>query len=173
MDVIVNYLIVLFIFDMPSSFRIPLLQIGDFVGNKTNEQITTSQEIERLWTWLLNEATLYTNRVNFYIVAQSMFFVAFASSTRKSQVFLIACSISGILLSIIWLIMSKHQNQNVVAPLRKALYKNWNVAERINYGQKTMLRTHFLLGVVLPWFMIILWIWVLLAELLSWYPLPK
>lgn len=132
------------------------------------DEAIPEQEIERLWTWLLNEAALYTNRVNFYIVAQSMFFVAFASSTRKSQVFIIACTVAGILLSLIWFIMSKHQNQNVVAPLRKALYKNWDVAERINSGQKPVLRTHFLLGIILPWFMILLWLWVLFAELFSW-----
>lgn len=126
---------------------------------------TSPQELERLWSWLLNEANLYTNRVNFYIVAQSMFFVAFASSERSSVIFLFACSLAGIFLSLVWLLMSNHQNANIVAPLRQVLYNNWDIGKKISTGQRKILRTHFVLGVILPWFMIIIWICVLIAEL--------
>lgn len=135
---------------------------------KNIKQIEISpQELERLWQWLLNEANLYTNRVNFYIVAQSMFFVAFASSSRISKTFLVVCSLSGIFLSVTWLLMSKHQNDNIIKPLREVVYKNWDIGKTITKGQKKRLRTHFILGIVLPLFMIIMWLSVLIAELFN------
>lgn len=127
----------------------------------------SSNEMERLWSWLLNEANLYTNRLNFYIVAESMFFAAFASYSGHSFLFYIACSSAGIFLSIIWLILSIHQNNNVVLPLRKAIYNNWNIGKYIDANQKKKLRTHFIVGIILPIFMILMWIIILFSELLS------
>lgn len=127
------------------------------------------QEMERLWSWLINEANLYTNRLNFYVLVQSMFFVAFASYSGKAIYFYIACSLAGIFLSLVWILISRNQNNNVVIPLRRLIYAHWLVGNQINSRQKKVLRTHFILGIILPCFLILIWILILFSELSQYF----
>ena len=126
---------------------------------------SSKEEIERLWDWLLNEANLYTNRLNFYILTQPMFFVAFASYSGQLIVLPMACSLSGIFLSLVWILTSWHQNSRVVIPLRHIIYQKWDIGKKIQTKQRKVLRTHFTLGIILPLFMILIWLIVIFSEL--------
>jgi hypothetical protein len=127
----------------------------------------TDAEIERLWQRLLYEGTQHTNRVNFYMVAQSMFFAAFASNQRQNFFFSLACVSAGIIMSVLWMQMARDQDV-VVKHTRRVLaqhcreYKDFanviNKPQRITQGR---------LSVSLPRAMIILWVLAGIGDFLT------
>ncbi len=121
-------------------------------------------ETARLWEWLLHEGNLYGNRLNFYIASQSLFFVAFAS-IENSIVFQVACSIAGIVLSGIWLTMSRSQVREIIRPIRDILKRQHREYNFIAGRRTPGMRTHNILGHILPWLMIVLWLAVTSYEL--------
>jgi hypothetical protein len=121
-------------------------------------------ETARLWEWLLHEGNLYGNRLNFYIASQSLFFVAFAS-IENSIVFQTACSIAGIVLSFIWLTMSRNQVREIIRPIREILKRQHREYNYVASRRTPGMRTHNILGNILPWLMIGLWLAVTAYEL--------
>jgi hypothetical protein len=135
------------------------------VAEKDREVPAFNQvETARLWGWLLHEGNLYSNRLNFYIASQSLFFVAFASM-ENSIVFQMACAISGIVLSFIWLTMSRNQVMEIIRPIREILKRQHREYNFIASRRSPRMRTHYILGNIFPWLMIVLWLAITAFEL--------
>ena len=124
----------------------------------------TPDEINRLWQRLMYEGTQHTNRVSFYLVAQSMFFAAFASNQRPTLAFPVICAAAGIIISAIWMKMAR--DQDVMVKRTRAILSEqcMDFKALADPVRKTRI-TRDLLSVYLPIIMIILWTLALLGDI--------
>jgi hypothetical protein len=77
---------------------------------------------KKLWEWNIHEDDLLANRANFILVAESMFLTAFAALAINSKTILpVILGISGLLLDIIWVLMTHIQVNNTTLFLREAM----------------------------------------------------
>lgn len=114
-----------------------------------------------LWDWLLHEGNLFTSRVNFFLIAESMLFVAFATLAvhipqepwlAKILVF------AGIFITAIWLIVSVGQIYYIMDPIKTELERllpEWN---KIFKRSKKWLRIDDIVGITLPLWILCVWI---------------
>ncbi len=146
---------------MNKSNKTPSIPLHE--SNAAGHRTYTEAEVARMWERLLHEGNLFTNRINFYIVAQSMFFVAFASNSRSSMWFSLACAIAGIWLSIAWMKMTRNQDV-IVYHLRRVLRMHCAEFDDVLRDSHTVKITHPSLGRSLPWIMIVLWVGVVTGD---------
>lgn len=90
------------------------------MANKDNEkkkEVSTSDDlVGRRWTQLLHEDTLFTNRVNFFLVAESMLFVSYVTAINALQpnkVVIHTIAILGVVYTIIWWFVCGRQQYNL------------------------------------------------------------
>ena len=92
---------------------------------------------EMLWAWNLHEDGLLANRANFILVAESMFFTAFAALAINSKSVLpIILGIAGIFLNIIWMKMSEIQLNHTTQHLREL------IVEKAKEGKSPFLKKY-------------------------------
>ena len=127
------------------------------------------REIDRLWQRLLYEGTQHTNRFNFYLVSQSMFFAAFASNQRVSGMFSMVCVSAGILMSIVWMQMARDQDV-IVRKVRALIHSNCADYRAITDVNRKRRVTQRMLSVTVPLLMCGLWLIVGLADLVQRLP---
>lgn len=117
--------------------------------------------IERLWSWILHEDTLFANRINFFLVAESMFFAAFAalsiSSTNNVKILLVV-GIGGILLSLIWIYLSYYQIYTTMRPIKRELAENLSEYLHVVEKRSNLIGANHLLGFIVPSIFIIMWL---------------
>jgi hypothetical protein len=92
-------------------------------NNPNNPHYDRQNRIEdKLWEWQLHEDELLSNRANFMLVAESMFFTAFAALAINSKSLLpIVLGISGLLLNVIWIKMTTIQLNHTTLYLRQGI----------------------------------------------------
>jgi hypothetical protein len=78
-----------------------------------------------LWEWNLHEDELFFNRANFFLVAESMFFTAFAALVvaSSSASLAIVLGLGGLGISILWLHIIFIQLHQTTKPLRDEMLK--------------------------------------------------
>jgi hypothetical protein len=76
---------------------------------------------KKLWDWQMHEDDLLANRANFMLVAESMFFTAFAALTISKSVLPLIIGFSGILLNILWIHMTIIQLNHTTFHLRNEI----------------------------------------------------
>jgi hypothetical protein len=118
-----------------------------------------------LWGWLLHESKLFTDRVNFFLIAESMLFAAFATlaihfpqEPRLPTILVFA----GIFITAIWIIVSIGQIHYILDPIKTELehiHPEWN---KIFKRSKKWLRIDDIVGITLPIWIICVWILLLL-----------
>jgi hypothetical protein len=100
----------------------------NLIDGKEEERATD----ELLWQWKLHEDGLFNNRANFFLVAESMFFTAFAAiivvvdSFDTFVVLPVIMGIAGILLCVIWLKIGNDQLHLTDEALRQEIEKRAN-----------------------------------------------
>jgi hypothetical protein len=125
----------------------------------------STKKADWLWNWLLHESTLFTNRVNFFLVAESMLFAAFATlAVYTSQEPRLAkiLGFSGVIISAIWLIISIGQIHYILDPIKtelQYLHPEWN---KIFKREKKWIRIDDIIGIILPFWILCVWILLLL-----------
>jgi len=118
------------------------------------------------WDWLKHEDNLFTNRNNFFLVAESMFFVAVAALLSSETEVAIASARflcwAGVGFSVFWFLASlKH----VIPTDPRLKEKLWEVEKRrkdFDDLRKKWWSNHWLIGVYLPVFLVSIWLtWLL------------
>jgi hypothetical protein len=82
------------------------------------------EETSRYWEWLRHEEELFVSRANFFVVAESMLFAAFATLAAADVLRfapLAAITATGVLISILWLHVAQLQRRERIRPLKAAL----------------------------------------------------
>lgn len=118
---------------------------------------------EHYWQWLLHEDDLFSNRANFFIVAETMIFIAFAINTYSNLHLTRVFGAAGILFATIWLYVSFVQIFFLLNPIKKKLR-----AELIEYREINV--TWYLgdpniwLGMLFPLVLVGIWTFLLVQE---------
>ena len=118
---------------------------------------------EHHWQWLLHEDDLFSNRANFFIVAETMIFIAFAINGYSNDHLTRVFGATGILFASIWLYVSSVQIFFLLNPVKKKLRE-----ELAEYRELSV--TWYLgdpniwLGMLFPLVLVGIWTFLLVQE---------
>ena len=124
--------------------------------------VVSAKEVEFVWNWLLHEDSLLTNRVNFFLVAESMLVAAFATLVASSNHRLLlasyAIAAAGVLFALMWWYVSKWSLRKTVWRLRALARKGIPIYDEVCSGRKTPIGAHRLMGEYLPITIALMWV---------------
>jgi hypothetical protein len=126
--------------------------------------------VDRLWEWVLHEDSLFIARGNFFLVAEAMLFTAFAAvvvdpSVKPLLVFVFG--IVGAVCSAVWIYLSWAQVNLTMKPLRTRLKELFPDYTEVISRRRRFPALDWVLGILFPLFLLIVWLVLLLAKLLS------
>jgi hypothetical protein len=154
-------------------------------NNYKDEEISTD---ESLWQWKLHEDDLFNNRANLFLVAESMFFTAFAalvvgvSSLNSFFALPVILGMAGIWLCFIWYRIGKNQLDYTDDLLREAMKDRakergdsggriFKIANNLIEERKKRCKTSITdLMLQIPKILTIIWVFVLLFYILHFFP---
>ncbi len=132
-------------------------------GEKHSPQSTKSpKQIQGLWEWCLHEDHLFTNRANFFMVAEAMLFAAFAALLARTSInkgSIIIIGVAGIIVTVVWVYTAAVQRQKTMNPIKKILRQAIPEYNEIASGRKGW-SINIVLGIILP--ILIFGVWVAL-----------
>jgi hypothetical protein len=123
-----------------------------------------------IWQWLLHEDDHLTNRVNFFLIGESMLVSAYATllSSSKTNIggatYIVA--LCGILIAGMWWRVSTWALHGTIYRLKNAARTYIPFYDEIAHGRRTRLPAHRLIAQVLPCAIMIMWV-ALMAS--AWY----
>jgi hypothetical protein len=136
----------------------------DSETRETNDFRPTPR-FDKLWEWSLHEDTLFSNRVNFMLVGESMLFAGFATLLSAQSLHkgaLLTIGILGVLVSLVWLWVARKQLCLVNKPIQIELKKAWpEYEEMAGKREKWWQRPHNIIGVFLPIILMVAWVFLL------------
>lgn len=118
---------------------------------------TSKAPPEHYWDWLLHEDELFSARINFFVVAQSMLFIAFTINSYEIPKLTIILGLTGILFVLIWLYVSTCQIYFLINPIKAKLEEMWP-EYRVRKGVWLLGEPNIWLGIVFPSVLIVVWI---------------
>ena len=132
--------------------------------NLKNESM--ERRVDRLWEWILHEDNLFISRGNFFLLAESMLFAAFATlavNQSVQQIFVFIFGIVGILCSLVWIYLAWAQINLTMNHIKTKLRELIPDYSGITKPRGKFPSTHFILGVFFPIALLIAWAILLLA----------
>lgn len=128
---------------------------------KSGNNQEADKKADILWQWLLHEDNLFTNRANFFLVAESFLFMAFATLCTSKYICLsFIIGLAGIVISVIWHHISSLQLNKTITPIKERLEKDesyiyieWYKIAKKSEGKGL----HKKLGIWLPQVFILSW----------------
>jgi hypothetical protein len=131
--------------------------------------------------WRMEGLQVYSNRINFLLFTQSIFFMAFATliisgnieNTLILYVSVIMC-IAGIVTAFIFGYTTKVYYDREFGPIDNQMEEIWSWFEKISKEGKTEHRwvVNKILTQVLPWFFIVIWVFLLFMMLFKVHEQP-
>jgi hypothetical protein len=120
-----------------------------------------ADEVEALWIWIRHEDRLLGSRTNFFLVAESMLLLSFATvlTSRDNAFFLFLLAFLGVVITAIWIHVSRlhiQQLSNLRKKLREidrvynALYTEFGAPGRPH-------RVHWKIGVWMSSMILVVW----------------
>ena len=119
--------------------------------------------VEHYWDWLLHEDGLFSSRINFFVVAESMLFIAFAINSYDIPKLTIIIGLTGILFVLIWLYVSICQTYFLINRIKTKLEDMWP-EYRIRKGIWLLGEPNIWLGIIFPTVLIIVWIFLIIQQ---------
>ena len=119
--------------------------------------------IEHYWDWLLHEDDLFSSRINFFVVAESMLFIAFAINSYDIPKLTIILGLTGILFVLIWLYVSICQVYFLINQIKAKLEETWP-EYRVRKGIWLLGEPNIWLGIVFPIVLIVVWIFLMIEQ---------
>ena len=124
---------------------------------------TSKAPIEHYWDWLLHEDDLFSTRINFFVVAESMLFIAFAINSYDIPMLTIILGLTGILFVLIWLYVSICQVYFLINRIKAKLEETWP-EYRVRKGVWLLGEPNIWLGIIFPSVLIIVWIFLMIQQ---------
>lgn len=119
--------------------------------------------VEHYWDWLLHEDNLFSGRINFFVVAQSMLLIAFAINSYNIPALTIVLGLTGILFVLVWLYVSICQICFLINRIKAKLEETWP-EYRERKGIWLMGEPNIWLGIVFPSVLIVVWIVLMIQK---------
>ena len=126
----------------------------------THQDIVRNESATMLWQYKLHEDSIFYQRLNFFLVAESMILVAFAtllSSAHPKKGVLVTTAILGCVVTLIWGYVGARQ-RNVVAQIVKEAEQAIPVYERIRRERPKWFSSTWLLTYSVPAVMFLTWV---------------
>ncbi len=118
---------------------------------------------EHYWDWLLHEDDLFSNRINFFLIAETMLLIAFAINAYDNANLTIIVGGAGILFASIWMYVSIFQIFSLINPIKRRLRETFpeyrEVKAIIWIGDPNLW-----LGIVFPAVLLTLWVALVVEE---------
>lgn len=127
----------------------------------------TPEQIQRLWEWILHEDHLFTNRANFLLVAEAMLFAGFATLLTDASInrwLLVVVAAAGIIVTLVWLYIATVQNFLTMNPIKRILEEAAPEYGEIALGRRKPWPCNVVLGIVLPSFLLVVWLALLVLS---------
>ena len=119
--------------------------------------------IEHYWDWLLHEDDLFSSRINFFVVAESMLFIAFAINSYDIPKLTIILGLTGILFVLVWLYVSVCQIYFLINRIKAKLEETWP-EYRVWKGIWLLGEPNIWLGIVFPSILVVVWIFLMMKQ---------
>ncbi len=119
--------------------------------------------VEHYWDWLLHEDGLFSNRINFFVVGESMLFIPFAINSYKIPMLTLILGLTGILFVLIWLYVSICQIYFLINRIKEKLEAKLP-EYRVRKGIWLLGEPNLWLGVVFPSVLIVIWIFLMIQQ---------
>lgn len=118
---------------------------------------------ERYWDWLLHEDDLFANRLNFFLIAESMLLIAFAINAYELSSLTRVLGAAGILSASLWCYVSTFQIFSLINPIKDRLRN-----KSPEYGEVKGIwlvgDPNIWLGVIFPLALIGIWIVLIIQK---------
>jgi len=124
---------------------------------------TPKAPVEHYWDWLLHEDDLFSNRINFFVVAESMLFIPFAINSYKVPMLTLILGLTGILFVLVWLYVSICQIYFLINPI-KAKLEEQLPEYRARKGTWLLGEPNLWLGIIFPSALIVVWIFLMVQQ---------
>ncbi len=119
--------------------------------------------VEHYWDWLLHEDNLFSSRVNFFVVAQSMLLIAFAINSYENPSLTMILALAGILFVLVWLYVSICQIYFLINRIKEKLEEKLP-EYRVRKGIWLLGEPNIWLGIVFPSILILVWIVLMIQK---------
>ncbi len=129
----------------------------------------SEKQIDRLWEWLLHEDNLFTSRANFFLIAESMLFAAFAVlivNTLLKPCLMFVLGGAGVIFTIVWLYWAIVQIYLTINPIKAKLQKLLPEWSEIASGRRKVFATHLIFGIFLPSILLTVWIILITTQII-------
>ncbi len=128
--------------------------------NKTN---LSKDLVEHYWKWLVHEDDLFSSRISFFVIAQSMLIIAFAINSYENPNLTMILGLTGILFVLIWLYVSICQIYFLINRIKEKLEAKLP-EYRVRKGIWLLGEPNLWLGVVFPSVLIVIWIFLMIQQ---------
>jgi len=114
------------------------------------------------WDWIIHEDNLFTNRANFFFVAEAMLLTGIAAliSGDVSECVINVYLFAGIFTTFLWLYISVVHFLGTINPIKEKLRKCLPQYAQITEHRRKWGSIHLLIGITLP--IVILAVWLIL-----------
>lgn len=119
--------------------------------------------VEQYWDWLLHEDGLFSSRINFFVVAESMLFIPFAINSYEIPMLTYILGLTGIIFLLVWLYVSIRQIYFVINPIKVKLKEELPLY-RVHRGTWLLGEPNLWLGVIFPLALIVVWIFLMIQQ---------
>lgn len=118
---------------------------------------------ERYWEWLLHEDDLFSNRLNFFLIAESMLLIAFAINSYANSNLTKVLGAAGILTATLWCYVSAVQIFSLINPIKIRLRRVLPEYKEIK-DISLPADPNIWLGVLFPLLLIGIWVFLIIQQ---------
>ncbi len=119
--------------------------------------------VEHYWDWLLHEDDLFSSRISFFVIAETMLFIAFAINAYAKPSLTTILGVAGILFASIWLYVSISHIYFLINPIKEKLREGLPEYREVKavwlFGDPNIW-----LGIVFPIILIVIWIFLMIGD---------
>ncbi len=131
--------------------------------DKQNETKLPKAPVEHYWDWLIHEDNLFSSRMSFFVVSQTMLFIPFAINAYENPKLTVILSLTAILFIIIWLYVSICQIFFLTNRIKARLEETWP-EYRVRKGFWLLGEPNIWLGIVFPSALVVVWIFLMIQK---------
>ena len=128
-----------------------------------NETNLSKAPAEHYWDWLVHEDNLFTSRISFFVIAQSMLFIAFAINSYENPSLTTILGLTGILFVLVWLYVSICQIFFLINRVKEKLEAKLP-EYRVRKGIWLLGEPNIWLGIVFPSALIVVWVFLMIQQ---------